>query len=186
MEITFLREILIIFSLAVVVLFIVSKLKIPAIVGYLITGALAGPYGFHFVTEVHEVQFLAEIGIVLLLFTIGMELSFHQLLKMKKNVLLGGTLQVVFTTFITLVIASLFGQSFERALFIGFLISLSSTAIVLKLIQERAEVDSPHGRSILGILIFQDIIIVPMILFTPLLAGIETDHSTNNTAIFLF
>jgi len=70
MEITFLREILIIFSLAVVVLFIVSKLKIPAIVGYLITGALAGPYGFHFVTEVHEVQFLAEIGIVLLLFTI--------------------------------------------------------------------------------------------------------------------
>jgi CPA2 family monovalent cation:H+ antiporter-2 len=113
----------------------------------------------------------AEVGVVLLLFTIGIELSLEKLLQIKKSVLMGGSIQVLLTFLATSVIARQLGQPIGNSIFIGFLISLSSTAIVLKLIQEKAEVDSPHGRTTLGILIFQDIIIVPMILITPLLAG---------------
>ncbi|MFZ5641370.1 MAG: cation:proton antiporter, partial [Bacillota bacterium] len=171
MEIPLLKGVLIIFSLSVVVLFLFHKIKIPAVVGYLLTGILAGPHGLKMVNEIHEVEMLAEIGIVLLLFTIGLEFSFDRLFKIKKPVILGGSLQVALTSFAALAIAQGFGLPLGRAVFIGFLISLSSTAIVLKLIQQRAEIDSPYGRASLGILIFQDIIIVPMIIFTPLLAG---------------
>jgi CPA2 family monovalent cation:H+ antiporter-2 len=108
---------------------------------------------------------------VLLLFTIGIEFSLQRLLQIKKSVLMGGSIQVLLTFFVAFVIARQLGQPIGNSICIGFLISLSSTAIVLKLLQERAEVDSPHGRTALGILIFQDIIIVPMILVTPLLAG---------------
>jgi len=120
---------------------------------------------------VHEVEIFAEVGVVLLLFTIGIEFSLKRLLQIKKSVLVGGSLQVLLTFLATWFIARQFGQSSGEAVFIGFLVALSSTAIVLKLIQERAEVDTPHGRTTLGILIFQDIIIVPMILVTPILAG---------------
>ena len=172
MEIPLLNDIVIIFGLAITVLFICHRLRVPAVVGYLLTGIFVGPYGFGLVKAVHEVEILAEIGIVLLLFTIGIEFSLKKLLQIRKSVLMGGSIQVLLTFLATLFIARRwFGQAFGEAIFIGFLVALSSTAIVLKLIQERAEVDSPHGRTILGILIFQDIIIVPMILITPLLAG---------------
>ena len=171
MEILLLNDIVIIFGLAIAVLFICHRLRVPAVVGFLLTGMFVGPYGFGLVKAVHEVEILAEIGIVLLLFTIGIEFSLERLLQIRKSVLMGGSLQVLLTFLATLFIARRFGQAFGEAVFIGFLVALSSTAIVLKLIQERAEVDSPHGRTTLGILIFQDIIIVPMILVTPLLAG---------------
>jgi monovalent cation:H+ antiporter-2, CPA2 family len=171
MEIPLLNDIVIIFGLAITVLFICHRLRVPAVVGYLLTGIFVGPYGFGLVKAVHEVEILAEIGIVLLLFTIGIEFSLKKLLQIRKSVLMGGSLQVFLTFLAALFIARRFGQAFGEAVFIGFLVALSSTAIVLKIIQERAEVDSPHGRTTLGILIFQDIIIVPMILVTPLLAG---------------
>lgn len=171
MEIPLLNDIVIIFGLAIAVLFICHRLRMSAIVGFLLTGIFVGPYGFGLVKAVYEVEILAEIGIVLLLFTIGIEFSLERLLQIRKSVLMGGSLQVSLTFLAVLFIARRFGQAFGEAVFIGFLVSLSSTAIVLKLIQERAEVDSPHGRTTLGILIFQDIIIVPMILVTPLLAG---------------
>ena len=183
MEIPLLNDIVIIFGLAIAVLFICHRLSIPTVVGFLLTGILVGPYGFGLVKAVHEVEILAEIGIVLLLFTIGIEFSFEKLLEIKKSVLLGGSLQVGLTFLATMYIARHFGQPPGEAIFIGFLVALSSTAIVLKLIQERAEVDTPHGRTTLGILIFQDIIIVPMILITPLLAG-ETGN-LGETAIIL-
>jgi len=171
MEIPLLNDIVIIFGLAITTLFICHRLRVPAVVGYLLTGIFVGPYGFGLVKAVHEVEILAEIGIVLLLFTIGIEFSLKKLLQIRKSVLMGGSLQVFLTFLAALFIARRFGQAFGEAVFIGFLVALSSTAIVLKIIQERAEVDSPHGRTTLGILIFQDIIIVPMILVTPLLAG---------------
>ena len=171
MEIPMLNDIVVIFGLAIAVLFLCHKLRVPAVVGFLLTGIFVGPYGFGLVKAVHEVEILAEIGIVLLLFTIGIEFSLGRLLQIRKSVLMGGSLQVLLTFLATLFIARRFGQAYGEAVFIGFLVALSSTAIVLKLIQERAEVDSPHGRTTLGILIFQDIIIVPMILVTPLLAG---------------
>ena len=171
MEILLLNDIVIIFGLAITVLFVCHRLRVPAVVGFLLTGIFVGPYGFGLVKAVHEVEILAEIGVVLLLFTIGIEFSLKKLLQIRKSVLMGGSLQVLLTFLAALFIARRFDQAFGEAVFIGFLVALSSTAIVLKIMQERAEVDSPHGRTTLGILIFQDIIIVPMILVTPLLAG---------------
>jgi len=171
MEIPLLNDIIVIFGLAIAVLFICYRLRVPTVVGFLLTGIFVGPYGFGLVKAVHEVEIFAEIGIVLLLFTIGIEFSLERLLQIRKSVLMGGSLQVLLTFLATLFIARQFGQAFGEAIFIGFLVALSSTAIVLKLLQERAEVDSPQGRITLGILIFQDIIIVPMILVTPILAG---------------
>ncbi|MBW1708650.1 MAG: cation:proton antiporter [Deltaproteobacteria bacterium] len=171
MEIPLLNDIVIIFGLSIAVLYICYRIRVPVIVGFLLTGILAGPHGLGLVKAVHEVELLAEVGIVLLLFTIGLEFSLKSLLQIKKSVLMGGSLQVLLTLLATFCISRYFGRAFGEAVFIGFLVALSSTAIVLKLIQERAEVDSPHGHTTLGILIFQDIIIVPMILVTPLLAG---------------
>jgi len=171
MEIQLLKDIVIIVGLSIVVIFICHRIRVPAIVGFLFTGILAGPHGLGLVKAVHEVEILAEIGVVLLLFTIGIEFSLRNLLQIKRSILIGGSLQVLLTILVTFVIARQMGQPAGESIFIGFLISLSSTAIVLKLMQERAEVDTPHGRTALAILIFQDIIIVPMILVTPLLAG---------------
>ncbi|MDY6843616.1 MAG: cation:proton antiporter [Thermodesulfobacteriota bacterium] len=173
MEIPLLSDIVIIFGLAIVVIIICHRLRVSAVVGFLLTGIFVGPYGFGLVKAVHEVEILAEIGVVLLLFTIGIEFSLERLLQIRKSVLMGGSFQVLLTFLATFFMARWFGQAFGQAVFIGFLVALSSTAIVLKLLQERAEVDSPHGRTTLGILIFQDIIIVPMILITPLLVGVK-------------
>ncbi len=171
MEIPLLKDILILFGLAIAVLLICHRLHVPSIVGFLLTGILAGPHGLRLISAVHEVEILAEIGIVLLLFTIGIEFSLGNLLRIRKSVLMGGSFQVLLTIMVTYLISMQIGLGFAQSVFVGFLVSLSSTAIVLKLIQERAEVDSPHGRTTLGILIFQDVIIVAMILGTPLLAG---------------
>ncbi len=171
MQIPLLTEIVIIFGLSTAVLLICHRLRVPSIVGFLVTGILAGPHGFGLVKAVHEVEVLAEFGVVLLLFTIGIEFSLKNLLQIKRSVLLGGFIQVLLTIIVSFVIARQLGRSFEESIFIGFLISLSSTAIVLKLLQSRAEVDSPHGRTSLAILIFQDVIVIPMMLLTPVLAG---------------
>ena len=173
MEIPLLTDIVIIFGLAVAVLLLFHFLRLPAVVGLLLTGILAGPYGFGLIGAIHEVEMLAEIGVILLLFTIGIEFSFKKLIEIKKQVIVGGALQVGLTILAVFVIARQIGLSSPEAIFYGFLISLSSTAIVLRLIQERAEVDTPHGRTGLGILLFQDIIILPMILITPMLAGLR-------------
>ncbi|NOQ66489.1 MAG: potassium transporter KefB, partial [Desulfobacterales bacterium] len=171
MEIPLLTDIVIIFGLAVAVLLLFHLLRLPSVVGLLITGILTGPYGFGLVGAIHEVEVLAEIGVILLLFTIGIEFSLKKLIEIRKQVVVGGTLQVGLTILAVFVVARQIGLSSPEAIFYGFLISLSSTAIVLRLIQERAEVDTPHGRTGLGILLFQDVIIVPMILITPMLAG---------------
>ncbi|MBT3253117.1 MAG: potassium transporter KefB [Candidatus Marinimicrobia bacterium] len=175
MDIPLLNDTVIIFGLAIVVLLICHKLRIPEVVGFLLTGIFVGPYGFGLVKAIHEVELLAEIGIVLLLFTIGIEFSLKRLMQIKKAVLMGGSLQVALTFLATVLAATWFDLALNQSIFIGFLVALSSTAIVLKLIQKRAEVDSPHGRTTLGVLIFQDIIIVPMILITPMLAGVTGD-----------
>jgi CPA2 family monovalent cation:H+ antiporter-2 len=171
MEIPLLRDIVIIFSVSIVVLYLCHQIKIPVIVGFLLTGILIGPHGLGFVKSVHEVEVLAEIGIVLLLFTIGIEFSFQKLLQVKKAVLIGGSLQVFGTLLAVAAIVSQVENSLGEGIFFGALLALSSTAIVLKTLQERAEIDSSYGRMSLAILIFQDLIIVPMIIFTPFLAG---------------
>ncbi|MBN2686658.1 MAG: cation:proton antiporter [Deltaproteobacteria bacterium] len=171
MELALLKNIFIIFGLSIVVLFVCLRIKIPTIVGFLITGIVAGPHGLGFISAVAEVETMSEIGIVLLLFTIGIEFSLKDLLRIKKLVFLGGSVQIALTVLSFFFIARQVGQTVPQSVLMGCLMALSSTAIVLKLLQERAEIESPHGRTSLGILIFQDIAIVPMILITPVLAG---------------
>ncbi len=175
MSIPLLNDILIILALSIAVLIVCHKLRIPTIVGFLVTGILAGPHGFRLINAVDEVEVLAEIGIALLLFTIGIEFSLAGLLRIAKSVLLGGGTQVILTMTLTVLTALSFGEPADVALFVGFVVALSSTAIVLRTLQERSEIDSPHGRTSLAILIFQDIAIVPMILVVPMLAGMEGD-----------
>ncbi len=184
MEILLFTDIVIIFGLAVAVLLLFHFLRLPAVVGLLLTGILAGPYGFGLIKAVHEVEVLAEIGVILLLFTIGIEFSFKKLIEIKKQVLIGGTVQVGLTILAVFFIARQIGLSSQEAIFYGFLISLSSTAIVIRMIQERAEVDTPHGRAGLGILLFQDVIIVPMILITPMLAGNKPGEIDSDIFVF--
>jgi len=175
MEVALFKDVLVIFSLAVAVLLVCQRVNLPTVVGFLLTGILAGPYGFGLISAIHEVEILAEIGVVLLLFTIGVEFSLKEFVRMKKSVVFGGSLQVVLTFLVSFAISTQLGRPFNEAVFIGFFISLSSTAIVLKILQEKGEFDSPHGRKALAVLIFQDIAVVPMILVTPLLAG-EVAH----------
>lgn len=171
MHFPILADIVVIFAISVLVVFIFHRLKIPPIIGFLFTGVLAGPNGLGAVSAIEAVEVLAEIGVILLMFTIGLELSIRDLLRMKKAVLGGGGLQVGLSIAATFGIFALMGFPPAVGLFAGFLAALSSTAIVLKQLQSSAQIESPHGRASLGILIFQDIIIVPMMLLTPLLAG---------------
>ncbi len=179
------NEIFIIFIISMFVLYFCSRLKIPAIVGYLFTGALLGPYGMKLVHATHEVEYLAEVGVVLLLFTIGIEFSFKKLLQIRKALVLGGFTQVVLTIAAVALIDYKLGFEFKQAIFIGFLVALSSTAIVLKYLQEKAEIDSIYGQTSLAILIFQDIVIVPMILITPLLSVKHVTASGGDFSITL-
>ncbi|SHF92134.1 Kef-type potassium/proton antiporter, CPA2 family [Salegentibacter echinorum] len=171
MEIPILQDIVIILGLSIFIILLFQKIKVPSILGFLLAGIIAGPSAFNLISSSHEVELLSEIGIIFLLFVIGIELSVKELISMRKTVLVGGGLQVGGTILFTSLIAYFLGIPLNSAVFLGFLFSLSSTAIVLKLLQERGEITAPHGRIALGILIFQDVIVVPMMLFTPILAG---------------
>jgi len=171
MEISLLRDILIVLGLSVIILLVCARVGVPSIVGLLVTGVIVGPHGFGLLHATHEVEMLAEGGVVLLLFTIGMEFSLTKLFKIGRMVMVGGALQVGLTIAVTWGLGELFGLPFDQALFLGFLASLSSTAIVLKALQEQTQIESPHGQMALAILIFQDIAVVPMILAVPILAG---------------
>jgi CPA2 family monovalent cation:H+ antiporter-2 len=175
MNLTLLTDILIILGLSLVVITLFHRIKLPVILGFLLTGILAGPHGLALIKGAHEVEVLAEIGVVLLLFTIGIEFSLKSLLRIARSVFLGGALQVGLTILAVFLIARAVGQGSREAIFIGFLVSLSSTAMVLKLLQDRAEVDGPHGQTSLAVLVFQDLAIVPMMLLTPFLAFTEGD-----------
>ena len=174
-ELPLLSDIVVIFGLATLVILLFMRLKLPTIIGYLLTGAIAGPYGLSLVYASTAVEVLSEIGVILLLFVIGLEFSLKSLMAIKKAVFIGGSLQVTLTIGVTAMISYLFGFDWNIAVFFGFLFALSSTAIVLKLLQESGQVNTISGRTTLAILIFQDIIIVPLVLFTPMLAG-ESDN----------
>ncbi len=182
MTIEFLKSLLLIFGISTVVVFFLGKLKIPSVVGFLISGVILGPHGFQFINDVHEVEILAEIGVILLMFTIGLEFSLKSLINLRTQVLGGGFIQVSLTILaVALISVFLMNQSLNEAIFYGFLVSLSSTAIVIKLLMDRAEITSPAGKSSVGILIFQDLCVVPFMLLIPLLAG-----DTGGIATILF
>ena len=171
MQIPLLRDIFVILALAVVVAMACHRLRIPTVVGLLITGIIAGPHGLGLVRDVHEIEVLAEIGVIFLLFTIGIEFSLGSLKRIWKLFLFGGSLQVALTAAGGYLLFLYLGVTTAQAVLAGCALALSSTAIVLKLLQDRFEIAAPHGRLALGVLIFQDVIVVLMMLALPILAG---------------
>jgi len=179
MHLPLLQDLVILLAFSLAIVFLLNRVKIPSILGFLLTGVIIGPHGLSLIYAVEEVEVIAEIGVILLLFVIGLELSIKQLVSIRKTVFVGGALQVGLTVLIAFLVYYAFGNSINEAVFIGFLFSLSSTAIVLKVFQERNEIGTPHGKNALAILIFQDLIVVPMMLFTPILAGATGDVTTS-------
>lgn len=173
------KDMLILLVASIPIAFIANRLRLPVIVAFMVTGVLIGPYGLALINDVHAVEALAEIGVVLLLFAIGLEFSLRRILDMKRMVFGGGGIQVTLTALLTTFVAYEAGRRFGQAIFFGFLLALSSTAIVLKSYMDRAELDSPHGKAGIGILLFQDLCVVPMMLLVPVLSGKEGSSTVN-------
>jgi CPA2 family monovalent cation:H+ antiporter-2 len=169
----FLGQLLIVLTATISIVFVFQKLRLPSIVGFLLAGVIIGPAGLGLIKDASQVEILAEIGVVLLLFTIGVEFSLEAILSLQKRLLWAGFLQVLLTTLAVALIALLFDASIEVGIFYGFLVALSSTAIVLRIYHDRREVNSIHGRLATGILMLQDLCVVPMMLLLPALGHSE-------------
>lgn len=172
-HIPLLDELAVIAAVAVIVTVVLSRLRLPTVAGLLLAGALLGPNGFGLARSLSAIEVLAEVGVVLLLFTIGLEFSLGRIRAIFRQVALGGLLQVGLTAAATAAISMGLGQPLGRSILYGFIFSLSSTAIVLRALAERRELDAPHGRFVVGTLIFQDLCVVPMMLIVPLLDQLD-------------
>lgn len=184
MELFLIKDLLIILGFSIFVLLVGYRLHIPPVVGFILTGVLAGPHGLGLVGETADVETLAEMGIVLLLFGIGMEFSLKKLVQIKRLFLLGGSLQVGLTILLSFLVAKGIGRPWGESIFLGFLLSMSSTAIVLGILDQKGETASPHGRLSISILIFQDMVAIPMILLTPLLGQGEGASGSDFTQLW--
>ncbi|MBA7478227.1 putative cation/proton antiporter YbaL [subsurface metagenome] len=151
---------------------LVRRLRLPIILGYLAGGIVVGPYGFGLVHDLETIHTLANIGVILLLFTLGLEFSLSELKRIGKVATLGGIAQILVTAAVGLVLGRLLGWAMLEAVFFGFLIALSSTMIVLKTLMERGELDSGHGRVMIGILLVQDLSLVPLMIILPAMGGV--------------
>ncbi len=162
---SFLREILLVLAMATVVAVIFAKFRLPAILGFLLTGVIIGPQGLAILSDSEHIRMLAELGVVLLMLTIGLEFSVDRLRGMQHIAVIGGTLQILVSIALSMAFAWWRGWTFYEGFFLGSVIALSSTAIVLKYLMDRGEIDSPHGRIAISILIFQDLAVVPLMIF---------------------
>jgi monovalent cation:H+ antiporter-2, CPA2 family len=183
-----LRDLTIVLAIATGVALFFGKLRLPGVAAFLVAGVILGPTAAGLVSETAMVDSLAEIGIVLLLFTVGLEISLGGLGKMRRQMLLAGVGQVLLTILATAPVAALFGVPVPEAIFIGFVVSMSSTAIMLKVYADRMEIDTTQGRLSVGISLLQDLLAIPMILLIPSLvqweaAGISAIVTTLGKAI---
>ena len=170
-DFSILKDLLVILALIISIIFLAHHLKFPSIIGFLISGVIIGPNALGWVQDPSSVNFLAEIGIVLLLFSIGMDFSIEKLIGLKRLLFLAGGGQVLVTLFVTMVVGFGFGIPIGKAILIGCMIALSSTAVVLKILGDRKDLNGPMGRMAMTILLFQDLCIVPMMLLIPYLGA---------------
>jgi CPA2 family monovalent cation:H+ antiporter-2 len=168
---------------ATAVSFIFHKLKLPVVLGFMVTGVLLGPFGFKLIANVETISGMAELGIIFLLFMVGLELSPDKIKKMKLANLLGGVGQLLLTTIAFAGLLMLFKAPTVVAFVLGGVLSLSSTALVMKSIEEKGEKESGMGRLTLGTLIVQDIAVIPLLTFVPLL-GEVMKYGTFNLPVF--
>jgi CPA2 family monovalent cation:H+ antiporter-2 len=170
-EFPILRDLVILVAVAIPVVVAAQRFRIPTVVGFLLTGIAIGPHGLRLIARTDSVAGLAEVGVILLLFTIGLELSLSRIIRLGRSVVQGGGLQVAGTITAVAIAAALLGISLSIGILYGALVALSSTAIVLKMYTDRGELDTPHGKVVVAILLFQDLCVVPLMLLVPLLAG---------------
>ena len=168
------KDIVLILLLSIPVIVIFNRIQLPSIVGFLIAGIILGPSVLKIISNLEQIEVMAEIGVILLLFSVGLEVSLKELLDIKKILLIGGGLQVVVTILLSSIIIYFIGVPARQAIFFGMLISLSSTVIVLKLLSDKDELDAPHGKFSVAISVFQDLAIVPMFLIVDLLGTSDT------------
>ena len=168
-QVPLMNEIALIAAVSVVVTVALGRLKLPAVAGLLFSGAVIGPHALGLVKDTHAIELIAEVGVVFLLFTIGLEFSLSRIKTIFRQVAFGGILQVGLTMAAAVGIARAFERPWAESWVIGFVVALSSTAVVLRGLSERRELDAPHGQFIVGTLIFQDLCVVPMVLMVPIL-----------------
>lgn len=166
-----LRDLIILYGAAMFIAFVMGRLRQPTILGYLLTGMLVGPYALGLISNTTAVEAMADLGVALLLFTIGLELSIQKLVRMRQLVLGAGSLQLAATLLLVFVVLWFFDFAPRHSLFWGFLITTNSTAIVLKLLYDRGELDTVHGRAVLGLQLFGDLSVVPMMAVLAALAA---------------
>ena len=164
-------DLLIVLVTAIVGGMLAHWLRLPVILGYLAGGIAVGPFGFGWVHDTNTIDTLANIGVVLLLFAIGLEFSLKELIKTGKIAVLGGIAQIVITAAAGFGLGRAVGLGITGSIFFGFIIALSSTMVVLKLLMDRGEIDTMHGRIMLGILLVQDLSVVPIMVAMPAVAG---------------
>ncbi|MCX7598259.1 MAG: cation:proton antiporter [Armatimonadetes bacterium] len=173
-DISVLRDFLAVVAVSLAVVYAVGKLRVPTVVGFLVSGVLLGPKALGLVRDIGSVEAMAEIGVVLLLFTIGLKFPLSEVVRLRGLVFGAGGLQMALTATATAVAAVIAGASLPSGVYYGFLLAMSSTAIVLKLLEVRGEVDAPHGRLMMSVLIMQDLAVVPLMLLVPVLAAAGT------------
>jgi CPA2 family monovalent cation:H+ antiporter-2 len=156
-----------ILAVAAVLVLVLGRLRQPAILGFLIAGALVGPSGLGLVSDPSRVDQIAQVGVMLLMFAIGLESSLERLAPVRRFAVGGGLLQIVFTVASVSLALHAFGWALDRAIFLGCILAMSSTTIVLRTLHERGETDAPHGRVALGMLIVQDLAVVPLMIILP-------------------
>src|SRR5262245_44000330 len=165
-----LQAVLLVLACAVAAVVLCRSLRLPAMIGYLVSGLALGPYALGLVSsDREETRLLAEIGVVFLMFSIGLEFSLPRLVAMRRVVFGLGLVQVAATIALVMSIAALAGAGWQAGLALGGIIAMSSTAIVSKLLAERSELDSAHGREVIGVLLFQDLAVVPLLVIVPAL-----------------
>ncbi len=168
---SFARELLLLIAVATVGAALFERLRLPTVVSFLVMGALIGPGGLGLVSDPERVRHLAELGVVFLLFEVGLELPLERVRLLWRRALAAGGLQVVATVAVVAALGLVAGWTPAASLVMGGLVAMSSTAVVMRLLTERDEIDAPHGQMAVGILLFQDLCIVPFLLFVPLLAA---------------
>jgi monovalent cation:H+ antiporter-2, CPA2 family len=167
-----LQELVLAYALAVVLLLIAARLRLPSIVALIVAGVIAGPAGLGFVRSQANVDLMAEVGVALLLFTAGLEFSLTELRRVWRRIVPGGLAQVAITVAAAGgVVAVVFGGSFTRIAVVGLFVALSSTAVVLKELSRRNLLHSPHGRLAIGVLLLQDVVIIAVLASAPALFG---------------
>ena len=165
-----LTSVLLLLASSVIAVALCRALKLPALLGYLVTGLALGPHALGFISNREETQHLAEFGVVFLMFSIGLEFSLGKLRSMRRVVFGVGGAQVACTVLVAMAAAFLFGLSWQAGLALGGIVAMSSTAIASRMLAERGELDSPHGRQTVGVLLFQDLAVVPLLVLIPALA----------------